>query len=141
MMLKHVVRPAFEDHGFTVVRADEIAKTGIITKQVFEHLAHAKMCVADLSFHNPNAFYELGVRHAFRLPTFQLIHKSKNIPFDVSQGRTITIDTDDNYLIADNLESARKTLTEYVKSMLSDNSGSDDNPVSVYLPGVRVTFK
>jgi hypothetical protein len=33
MMLKHVVRPVFETHGFTVVRSDEITKTGIITKQ------------------------------------------------------------------------------------------------------------
>jgi hypothetical protein len=51
MMLKHVVRPVFEEHGFTVVRADEIAKTGMITRQVFEHLAKARICVADLSFH------------------------------------------------------------------------------------------
>lgn len=141
MMLKHVVRPAFENHGFTVVRADEIAKTGIITKQVFEHVAFSKMCVADLSFHNPNAFYELGVRHALQLPTIQLIHKSKNIPFDVSQGRTITIDTGDNYMIADHLESARKTLTEYVKNLLSESNGPEDNPVSIYLPNVKVTFK
>lgn len=141
MMLKHVVRPAFESHGFTVVRADEIAKTGIITKQVFEHVAFSKICVADLSFHNPNAFYELGVRHALQLPTIQIIHKSKNIPFDVSQGRTITIETGDNYMIADHLESARKTLTEYAKNLLSDSSGPEDNPVSIYLPSVKVTFK
>jgi hypothetical protein len=141
MMLKHVVRPVFEEHGFTVVRADEIAKTGIISKQVFEHLAYAKVCVADLSFHNPNAFYELGVRHAFLLPTIQLIHKNKKIPFDVSQGRTITIDTADSYMVADHLESARKTLSEYVKNLLAGSAGSDDNPVAVYLPSLKVVFK
>jgi predicted ATPase len=109
--------------------------------RVFEHLANARVCVADLSFHNPNAFYELGVRHAFLLPTIQLIHKSKNIPFDVSQGRTITIDTSDSYMVADHLESARKTLSEYVKNLLADSNGPEDNPVAVYLPGVKVTFK
>ncbi len=139
MMLKHVVRPVFEDeHGFKVVRADEIAKTGIITKQVFEYIANAKFCVADLSFHNPNAFYELGVRHAFLLPTIQLIHKARKIPFDVSQGRTITIDTSDSYMVADHLASARKTLSEYVKNLMSGSSASEDNPVAVYLPGVNV---
>ena len=138
MMLKHVVRPVFETAGFTVVRADEIAKTGIISQQVFEHLAKAKICVADLSFHNPNAFYELGVRHAFLLPTIQLIHKSKKIPFDVSQGRTITIDTADNYLVADHLESARKTLAEYVNNLLTGSGGADDNPVAIYLPGLKI---
>jgi hypothetical protein len=35
--------------GFAVVRADEIARTGIISKQVFEHLVNAGVCVADLS--------------------------------------------------------------------------------------------
>jgi hypothetical protein len=140
MMLKHVVRPVFEEHGFAVVRADEIAKTGLITQQIFDHLANAKVCVADLSFHNPNAFYELGVRHAFLLPTIQIIHKSRKIPFDLSQGRTITVDTSDSYMVPDHLESARRTLGEYVKSLLAGNSGPEDNPVAVYLPGVNVTL-
>ncbi|MBS1858311.1 MAG: hypothetical protein JST11_23270 [Acidobacteria bacterium] len=141
MMLNHVVRPVFKEHGFTVVRADEIAKTGLITRQIFEHLAKAKICVADLSFHNPNAFYELGVRHAFLLPTIQLIHKSRKIPFDLSQGRTITIDTSDSYMVPDHLESARKTLAEYVKNMIAGSAGPEDNPVAAYLPGVHVTMK
>jgi hypothetical protein len=140
MMLNHVVRPVFKEHGFSVVRADEIAKTGLITQQIFDHIAKARICVADLSFHNPNAFYELGVRHAFLLPTIQIIHKSRKIPFDLSQGRTITIDTSDSYMVPDHLDSARKTLAEYVKSLLAGTSGPDDNPVAVYLPTVKVTL-
>ncbi len=99
----------------------------------------AKLCVADLSFRNPNAFYELGVRHALLLPTIQLIHKSDKIPFDVSQGRTIIIDTSDRYTIGDRLESARKELTEYVTNAFSE-TGIEGNPVAVYLPGVKVTL-
>jgi hypothetical protein len=140
MMLNHVIRPVFNEHGFTVVRADEIAKTGLITQQIFEHLARARVCVADLSFHNPNAFYELGVRHAFLLPTIQIIHKSKKIPFDLSQGRTITIDTSDSYMVPDHLNSARKTLSEYVKNLLAGDARPEDNPVAVYLPGAKATF-
>jgi hypothetical protein len=140
MMLSHLIRPVFTQYGFTVVRADEIAKPGLITQQVFHHLAKGKICVADLSFHNPNAFYELGVRHAFLLPTIQIIHKNRKVPFDLSQGRTITIDTSDSYMVPDYLESARKTLAEYVKSFLNDNSNQEDNPVAVYLPDVKVTL-
>jgi hypothetical protein len=139
MMLNHVVRPVFQAHGFTVVRADEIARTGLITQQIFDHLAKARVCVADLSFHNPNAFYELGVRHAFLLPTIQIIHKARKIPFDLSQGRTITIDTSDSYMVPDHLDSAKKTLSEYVKNLLAGDSGSEDNPVAVYLPGIKAT--
>lgn len=139
MMLKHLLEPVFEKIGFTVIRADEIAKSGIITSQILEHIAKSKLCVADLSFRNPNAFYELGVRHAFLLPTIQIIHKSDKIPFDVSQGRTITIDTADRYTITDRLDSARKELKEYVTNLLQD-SGSEVNPVAVYLPGTKVSL-
>jgi predicted ATPase len=140
MMLNHVVRPVFEKFGFSVVRADEIAKPGLISQQVFQFLAKAKICVADLSFHNPNAFYELGVRHAFLLPTIQIIHKARKIPFDLSQGRTITIDTSDSYMVTDHLESAKKMLEEYVRSLLDGNTSREDNPVAVYLPDLKVSL-
>lgn len=79
------------------------------------------------------------MRHAFLLPTIQIIHKTDKIPFDVSQGRTITIDTSDRYTIADRLESARKELREYVTNLLHD-AGVEVNPVAVYLPGLKVTI-
>jgi hypothetical protein len=142
MLLKHVVKPALSEMGMEVIRADEIAKSGIITQQILEHLAKARLCIADLSFHNPNAFYELGVRHAFVLPTIQIIHRVAAIPFDVSQGRTIVIDTSDRYAITDRLESARRELQGYVKNLLAEKSGTgaEDNPVAVYLPGIKISI-
>jgi len=140
MLMRHLVEPAFEIFGIKVVRADRIEKSGLISQQIFEHIVSAKFCVADLSFGNPNAFYELGVRHMTKLPTIQLIRKGDKIPFDVSQGRTITVDMSDIYTIMDRIESARKELVEHIKNYLdqSDKSKSDDNPVSVYLPGLQV---
>ena len=140
MLMRHLVEPAFDAFGMKVVRADRIEKSGLISQQIFEHIVSAKFCVADLSFGNPNAFYELGVRHMTRLPTIQLIRKGDKIPFDVSQGRTIVVDMSDIYTIMDRMESARKELIEHIKNYLdpSEKSKSDDNPVSVYLPGLQV---
>src|SRR5258706_16006838 len=45
-----------------VVRADKITQPGMITKQVLEYLLKSRLVVADLSYHNPNVFYELAVR-------------------------------------------------------------------------------
>ncbi|MBL4636317.1 MAG: hypothetical protein JKY56_20825 [Kofleriaceae bacterium] len=140
MMLKHVLEPAAEAMKLKVVRADKIAKTGLINKQIFEQLARARLCVADLSFSNPNAFYELGVRHMCKMPTIQMIRKGDKIPFDVSQGRTITVDTSDAYTITDRLESAQRELQEQMRNVLSDNADKGDNPVDVYLPGLKVTI-
>jgi hypothetical protein len=141
MLLKHLLEPVF-NHKFDlkVIRADKIEKSGFITKQIFEHLAFARLCVVDLSFGNPNAFYELGVRHVFRLPTIQIIRKGDRIPFDVSQGRTIVIDTSDIYTIMDRLESAQRELAEHVKHILSSGAqdGAQENPVNVHLPGLKV---
>ena len=140
MLLRHLVEPAFQQFGMKVVRADKIEKSGLITQQIFEHVVSAKFCVADLSFGNPNAFYELGIRHMTRLPTIQLIRKGDKIPFDVSQGRTIVVDMSDIYTIMDRIESARKELIEHIKNYLdpTDKGRAEDNPVSIYLPNLQV---
>lgn len=140
MLMRHLVEPAFEEFKIRVVRADRIEKSGLISQQIFEHIVSAKFCVADLSFGNPNAFYELGVRHMTKLPTIQIIRKGDKIPFDVSQGRTITVDLSDIYTIMDRIESARKELVEHIKGYLNptEKGRADDNPVSIYLPGLQV---
>jgi hypothetical protein len=139
MMLAHLVTPAAAEHGLSVVRADKIAKSGLITQQVFEYLTKAKVCVADLSFGNPNAFYELGVRHVCKLPAVQLIRRDEKIPFDVSQGRTITIDTTDVYTVMDKMASAKRELSEHLRAALDDDGVGGDNPVHYYLPTLRVS--
>jgi hypothetical protein len=143
MMLKHLLAPVAEQQfKLKLVRANKIAKAGLITQQIFEHLAKARVCVADLSFSNPNVFYELGVRHVCKLPTIQIVRKGDKIPFDVSQGRTIVIDSSDVYTVMDRFESARRELAEHMKHILSTDKGdtADDNPVNVYLPSLRVTL-
>jgi hypothetical protein len=140
MLLRHLVEPAFAEFKLKVVRADGIEKSGLITQQIFEQLVSSKFCVADLSFGNPNAFYELGIRHMTRLPTIQIIRKGDKIPFDVSQGRTISVDMSDIYTIMDKIESARRELVEHIRNYMEpgDKGRSEDNPVAVYLPTLQV---
>ena len=83
-ILKHVVKPAVGECGYTAVRADEIDKPGIITSQVIQRVVTDPLVVADLTERNPNVFYELAIRHALRKPLVQLIKKGEQIPFDVA---------------------------------------------------------
>ncbi|MGJ4729095.1 hypothetical protein [Luteimonas sp. SDU101] len=139
LLLKHLIEPAFSEFEVKVIRADKIEKSGLITQQIFEHLAFSKYCVADLSFGNPNAFYELGIRHMTKLPTIQIIRRGDKIPFDVSQGRTISIDMSDIYTIIEKVESARRELVEHIRSYSGGDKGrSDDNPVAIYMPNLNV---
>jgi hypothetical protein len=137
-VLRHLIEPVLREMRISAVRSDRIAKPGIITKQIIEYIAYSRICVADLSFNNPNAFYELGVRHALKLSTIQIIRKGDRIPFDVSQGRTIIIDTSDPYTIMDRFEAARKELNEHFSSILKGGETPQDNPISLFLPGLKI---
>lgn len=139
MILKNVIEPVVGELGLKALRADQIDRAGIITKQIFQCLAQAKICIADLSFNNPNAFYELGVRHMCKLPTVQIIRKGDRIPFDVSQGRTIKIDMSDVYSVMESVDSAKRELRQHLKAALAPEYKGEDNPVNTYLPGVTVT--
>ena len=52
------------------------------------------MVIADMTDHNPNAFYELGFRQALELPLVPIIKVGGNLPFDVMTTRTVFYDTD-----------------------------------------------
>lgn len=140
MILKHVIEPVSEELGLKAKRADQIDRAGLITKQIFECIARARICVADLSFNNPNAFYELGVRHMCKLPTVQIIRKGDRIPFDVSQGRTIKIDMSDAYSVMESVDSAKREMRQHLRAALAAEYKGEDNPVNTYLPGVVVTI-
>jgi hypothetical protein len=73
LFLGSIVEPALESLKLTVVRADKIDRPGVITKQVIEYLIKARLVIADLSYHNPNVFYELAVRHMLKKPVVQIM--------------------------------------------------------------------
>lgn len=79
------------------------------------------------------------MRHVIGLPTVQIIRQEDKSQFDVSQGRTIIIDTADRYTIMDRFESARNELRKHVKATLSAGKELQDNPIQYYLPTLRVT--
>lgn len=137
LFLESIVIPALADIKIKVVRADKIAKPGTITKQIIEHIFKAKLVIADLSYHNPNVFYELALRHASRLPTVQIIRKADKVPFDLSHYRTITIDTSDIYTLVPKLDSYRNEISTQVEEVLKDPD-SVDNPVINVFPNFKM---
>lgn len=138
LILRHLIAPVAKVLELKAVRADEIERSGMINQQVFEYLTRARISVADLSFNNPNAFYELGVRHMSKLPTIQIIREGDSVPFDVSQNRTIRINTKDVYAIIDSVEEAKEKLLAQIKGVLAHSPSGDGSPVDVYLPGIEV---
>jgi hypothetical protein len=139
LFLGSLVEPALEEFKLHVVRADKIGKPGMITAQIVDYILRSKLIIADLSFHNPNVFYELSLRHACRLPTVQIIRKCDKIPFDLDQFRTIQIDTASIFTMVPNLQSYKAEIATQVRMALKDPD-SVDNPLSTFCPSLKVTF-
>ncbi len=126
-LLKGIIQPATAECGFDirVTRADQIADPGLITEQIIEALLDSDLVIADLSDHNPNAFYELAVRHSTDKATIHMFPAGLSIPFDIKDYRAVPFDITD----IDKLNAAKIALSEAIKVALSPNFKAP-NPIS-----------
>jgi hypothetical protein len=116
MLLNLIIRPTLEADslGYKVVRADEEDDPGMITDKVIRRLINADLAIADLSFLNPNVFYELGIRHYTRKPIIHMAQKDTQLPFDTADQRTLFFDPFDWHEIT----AARNALHKLVLAVL-----------------------
>jgi hypothetical protein len=138
LFLNNIIEPALQEFDLKVVRADQIGKPGMITSQIIEYILKSKLVIADLSFHNPNVFYELCLRHVCRLPIVQIIRRGDRIPFDIDQFRTIPIDNSSIYTLLPQLETYKAEIATQVRQAL-ENPDAADSPISVFYPGLIIS--
>jgi len=126
LVLKEIIQPAAVQNGLKILRSDYDKRPGAITSQIIRHLLNAKMVVADLTDQNPNVFYELALRHAFRKPVIQIIEKGQIVPFDTVNLRTIEYTLLNDATTSDklseaisHLEKARTELADYISASMS----------------------
>jgi len=137
LFLHSIIEPALEELKLNVVRADNIGKPGMINAHIIEHIIRARIVIADLSFHNPNVFYELALRHACRLPTVHVIRKTDRIPFDIEQTRIIKIDDSTIYTLVPQLEVYKAEIANHVRRAINEPDASD-NPITTFCPALSV---
>ena len=131
MVLESLIRRALESEDLVVIRADKLGDPGMISGQVINYLLRSKLVIADLSFHNPNVFYELAIRHMAGLPTVHIIRTDDLIPFDVKDFRTILIDTSDKYDLVAKLETYRAEISNHFR--MATAAGADgSNPIRTH---------
>lgn len=129
---KELIRPAMERSGLSGGTTGEFLQQGNIRADMFEQLLIADLVIADISIHNANVFYELGIRHALREKrTFLIKSKVANepdVPFDLKTDRYLAYDADDPRGALDLLAAALK---------LSLDSQESDSPVYQLLPDLQ----
>jgi hypothetical protein len=122
-VMEYIINPVCQEFGYSVVRADTMANSGLITKAIIEQIISADLVIADLTGNNPNVFYELAIRHSYRKPAIQIIKGDTEIPFDVSNMRTILYET-----TLSGADSAKKEIEAMLKAI--ENGEIVQNPVS-----------
>jgi hypothetical protein len=125
------MKPTIERAGYAAIRADDIQKSGAITRDIVSRLAESDLVIADLTDLNPNVFYELGVRHALRgVGTVMIIdeRRSTDIPFDLGSYRVIKYSGD-----LTGIESLNTALAAFLTDP-TDSETSRDNPVHDWFP-------
>ena len=76
--------PACKEVGLEPIRADDVMETGMIHIEILQKLIHSSMAICDLSSHNPNVLFELGIRQAFDKPTVLVQEEGTKQIFDIA---------------------------------------------------------
>ncbi len=128
-----LIQPALEGAGFRGnITTGEIISSGNIHEDMFKMIVEADIVVCDITIHNANVFYELGIRHALRKKVTVMIRgkeSSDHAPFDIAPDRYFLYSWKEPEKNVDNLT---KTLQA---SMKSDRKA--DSPVFTMLPDLE----
>ena len=91
-VLDFIIKPALEELGYEAYRSDHSHAVGKISDQMFNSILNDDLCVALLTFQNPNVYYELAVAQSAARPVIILALKGTNLPFDIKDMRVVYYD-------------------------------------------------
>lgn len=122
------------------LRGDEISNSEIIDTDMFELLLSADIVIADITTLNPNAIYELGIRHALKpYSTIILSLDQDDLPFDFNHNRIFRYslkDINDRTKLQAKVRELRSLLETIVKN-LDDGQEICDSPFYEYVKYVK----
>jgi hypothetical protein len=87
----YIIVPAVVVAGLEPYRADLDLSPGAITPRMLSELLKARLVIADLTGHNPNVFYELGITHSFVRPLISIADSASTLPFDAKDEKVIEL--------------------------------------------------
>ena len=133
---KELISPALDEIGAEGRETLDIVESGNIRVDMFRRLLTADLVVADLSIHNANVFYELGIRHALRDHGTLMLRGDADtdaFPFDLQTDRYFTYNKNDPKASVPGLiESLRA-----IEANARQDSTAKDSPVFTSLPKLK----
>jgi hypothetical protein len=128
---RELIAPALKAAGLAGETTGEIIEPGNIREDMFALIIEADLVVCDITIHNANVFYELGIRHALRKKRTVMIRgvpSADDTPFDILTDRY------QPYPI-DNPGQATDQLADVIRAALS-SIRETDSPIFKFLPSL-----
>ena len=91
-VLDFIIKPAMDEVGYEAYRSDHSHAVGKISDQMFTSILQDDLCIALLTFQNPNVYYELAVAQSAGRPVIILARKGTALPFDIKDMRVVYYD-------------------------------------------------
>jgi hypothetical protein len=128
---KALIAPALRACQLQGNTTAEVLGAGGIHQDMFQLILQEEFVLCDITVHNPNVFYELGVRHALRKRRTVLIKgrpSADATPFDIAGTRYLAYDVD-------NPAAALDDLIAVIQATIADDRVTD-SPVFLMLPAL-----
>ena len=132
-----IIKPACEELNYKCIRADEIHLSGVIDLKMYKMLLEADLVIADISTSNPNAIYEVGIRHALRRKATILMKEDQcKFYFDLDHVSTITYEHLEKDIGNREVIRVKQALKDKINSINYDDE-EPDSPVYTFLPNLQ----
>jgi len=109
-----IIKPALDEHGIDAIRSDHLPEPGKISDQMFREILNDDLCIAVVTGHNPNVFYELAIAQSAARPFILLMEKGGILPFDIHDLRCVYYELKPRTLFE---RVYAKQLSDHVKSL------------------------
>ncbi|GEM_PF-470569 len=126
---QELIKPAMEKCGLFGGTTAVVQGSGAIHQDMFQLILAAAIVICDITVHNPNVFYELGVRHTMRKKFTVLIKGSPTddrAPFDIAGMRYM------EYSWADPGKDLQKLIAVINSTRAMDRE--TDSPIFLMMP-------
>lgn len=124
-LFEFILAPCLEKCGYDKnIRGDHIPEPGMIPKQVVDALVEYDLVIADLTFPNPNVYYELAIRHFTDRPIIHMKKAGVKLPFDNAPVRAVEFGF--------NMREGKKAKEDLVKAINAEESATKGgrNPIT-----------
>lgn len=129
IVFEGVIKPAVDllkAEGLEIepFRSDHLVEPGKISDQMFREIFRDDVCIAVLTFANPNVYYELAVAQCAYRRVVALLQEGERLPFDVGDLRIIGYDIGDTRRLIRKQDAAQ--LASHLRAVFSPNRAPPD---------------